>query len=87
MPRVFIPPPLRDLTNDIEVVEVEGNNVRQVVESLEQKYPGIKSRLCDGDQLKAELSVAIGSSVNSLRMLAKVAEDDEVHFLPIIGGG
>ena len=87
MPRVFIPPPLRSLTGDEESVVVAGRNVRQVIENLDRMFPGIKARLLDGDQLKPELCVAVGQSINSLGLLAPVEEDQEVHFLPIVGGG
>jgi sulfur-carrier protein len=87
MPRVFIPPPLRSLTDDREIVEVPGRNVREVIRHLDEKYPGIKARLCEGPSLKPDICVAVGSSVSALGMLAPVQEDQEVHFLPIVGGG
>lgn len=87
MPRVFIPPPLRSLTGDRETIEVAGRNVREIIRNLDGEFPGIKDRLCQGDQLKPEICVAVGSSVNSLGLLAPVGEDQEVHFLPIVGGG
>jgi molybdopterin synthase sulfur carrier subunit len=87
MPRVFIPLPFRDLTGDEEIVEVAGRNVRAVIDNLDEQFPGLKSRLLTGGQLKPEICVAVGSSVSSLGLLAPVAEDQEVHFLPIVGGG
>lgn len=87
MPRVFIPPPLRGLTGEQEIVEAPGRTVREVINHLDQQFPGMKDRLISGGQLKPEICVAVGSSVNSLGLLAPVAEDQEVHFLPIIGGG
>jgi sulfur-carrier protein len=50
MPRVFIPAQLRSLTGAAQV-EVEGATVREVVNSLEARFPGIRERLCQGDQL------------------------------------
>ncbi len=87
MPRVFIPPLMRDLTNNVEAVDVGGENVREVIESLDRKFPGIQQRLCDGDNLKPGLSVAIGTKVSSLSLLEKTPEGCEVHFLPAISGG
>ena len=87
MPRVFIPPPLRGLTCEQEIVEVAGRNVREVIRNLDVKFPGIKDRLVTEGQLKPEISVAVGSSINTLGLLAPVGEDQEIHFLPIIGGG
>ncbi len=87
MPRVYIPPQLRRLTGDQETVEVTGKNVREVIRNLDEKFPGIKDRLCEGSSLKPDICVAVGSSVSSLGLLAPVKEDQEVHFLPIVGGG
>jgi molybdopterin synthase sulfur carrier subunit len=87
MPRVFIPPLLRPLTGDVEEVTVDAKNVRQVIDMLESQFPGIKSRLCDDDGLKPDLSVAVDGNVSSLGLLQHVRENSEVHFLPAIGGG
>jgi len=87
MPRVFIPPPMRSLTEGEEVVEVGGANVAQVIENLEQRFPGMKQRLCQDDGLRPGLSVAVGGSVATLGMLQRTEPDVEIHFLPAIGGG
>ena len=87
MPRVFIPPPLRSLTAGQEIVEVTGRTVREVIKNLDEQFPGLKDRLCDAGELKPEICVAVGSSINPLGMLAPVGEEQEVHFLPIVGGG
>jgi molybdopterin synthase sulfur carrier subunit len=87
MPRAFIPPMLRTLTNGEREVVVEGETVRAVVDALEARYPGIKARLCTDDGLRPGLIVAVGSTVATAGLRAKVAFDDEVHFLPALGGG
>jgi molybdopterin synthase sulfur carrier subunit len=87
MPRVFIPPPLRSLTGGEELVEAAGASVSEVIDDLDRRYPGIKERLCDGQSLRPGLVVSIGGSTSSLGLLQRVAADDEVHFLPIVGGG
>ncbi|MBI3861658.1 MAG: MoaD/ThiS family protein [Planctomycetia bacterium] len=87
MPRVFIPPLLRDTTGGVEEIEVDGATVRQIIAALETRYPGIRDRLCAGDQLRPGLAVAVNGSVSTLGLLQKVASGAEVHFLPAIGGG
>ncbi len=87
MPRVFIPPLARPLTGGFDELDVEGTNVRQVIEELERRFPGIGSRLCDDDGLKPGLTVAVDGNVSSLGLLQKLRENSEVHFLPAIGGG
>ena len=87
MPIVFIPAQLKSLTGGVSQVEMEADNVRQVIEQLEQQFPGIRDRLCDGDQLASTLQVSVDSSMGSRRLRTRVAEAREVHFLPVIGGG
>ena len=56
MPRVFIPPLLKPLAAGEEIVEVNGNNVRQVIEELENRFPGIREKLCEENELKPGLT-------------------------------
>jgi molybdopterin converting factor small subunit len=87
MPRVFIPPLLRSLTDGREVIDVVGETVSEVIDSLNREFPGVCERLVAGDRLKPGLSVAVGTKVSARGLLSKVGPDDEVHFLPAIGGG
>jgi molybdopterin synthase sulfur carrier subunit len=87
MPRVFIPPLLRSLTNQADCVAVTARTVGEAIDALERQYPGIRSRLCEGDELTPGLTVAVDGNVSSLGLLAKLGADSEVHFLPAIGGG
>ncbi|MCP4811749.1 MAG: MoaD/ThiS family protein, partial [Planctomycetaceae bacterium] len=38
---VFIPSQLRSLTQGIEQVQLDVRNVRQVIEQLEDRFPGV----------------------------------------------
>jgi sulfur-carrier protein len=86
MPVVWIPATLRALTNH-ETVRVSGTTVREIIEQLESRYPGIKTRLCQGNDLRPGLVVAIDSDVSREGLDQSVGENSEVHFLPAIGGG
>ena len=59
MPIVYIPPPLRDLTGGAAEVAVEGTTVREVIDALDTRFPGLKHRLCRGDALAPGLQVSI----------------------------
>ena len=87
MATVFIPSLMQNLTEGQHRVEVQGSTVRQIIESLESEYPGIKARLVDNGRVKPNISVAVDGEVTPLGMLEKVSENSEVHFLPAIGGG
>ena len=87
MPTVFIPAQLRSLTNGASQVELQAETVRQIIEQLEQRFPGIAQRLCHGDQLAPTLQIAVDSSMGSRSMRTVVKDAREVHFLPVVGGG
>ena len=87
MARVFVPAAMRSLTGGQDVIEAAGHNVRTVIDDLDRQFPGVKNRLCDGDELRPGLSVAIGGSIGALGLRQPVAAGDEIHFLPAVGGG
>lgn len=78
---------MQNLSNGEHRVVVEGKNVRQIIESLDQKYPGFKDRLVEDGRVKPNISVAIDGEITPLGMIEKVSEESEVHFLPAIAGG
>ena len=84
---VFLPAMLRSLADDQESVQVEGETVREIIRQLDARYPGMADRLCDGSRLRPWLQIVVGDSVSSLGLISPVGPDDEVHFLPAIGGG
>ncbi len=84
---VFIPPQFRSLADGAETVEVEAASVRQAIARLDELFPGIADRLCEGDELRPGLSVSVSGRVSGLGLFQKVAPGGEVHFLPAIGGG
>jgi molybdopterin converting factor small subunit len=87
MPIVAIPSLLRSLTNGEESITVPGATVREVINNLESRYPGMKERLCEDDRLKPGISVYIDGLLTRGSILEHVDESAEIHFLPAIGGG
>ena len=82
MPQVFIPSLMRDLTEGQDRVTVSGSTVRQVIDSLEESYPGMKERLVEKNKIRGNISVAVDGEVTPLGMLEKVTDESEVYFLP-----
>ena len=78
---------LQGLTSGVKRVEVEGSNVRRVIDRLEELYPGMKARLVEDGGIRPNLAVAIDGEVAQMGLLEKVGENSEVHFVPAIGGG
>lgn len=89
MARVFLPRRLQSLAGGLREVDLPGATVRQVIDGLEARFPGIKARLCDaqGDALARGLAVTVDGVAGELGLLERVAPDSEVHFLAAIAGG
>ena len=87
MATIYIPPSLQTLTDGLEKVELEALRVSDAVQVLEQRFPGIESRLCEGAQLSPGLQVTVDGSLRGLGLLCRLNQDSEVHFLPALGGG
>lgn len=87
MPVVWVPGLMQDLTHGQDRVTVAGQTVRDVIDQLEDQFPGIKSRLLEQDRLRPSIAVIVDGEVSSRRLRHRLAEDSEVHFLPAISGG
>jgi len=90
MPTIRIPTPLRKLTKEQELVEANGGNVAELIESLDQKYPGLKERICD-ENGNVRRFVNIFLNDEDIRFLddkaTSVKESDEISIVPAIAGG
>ena len=88
--KVRIPTPLQKLTQEKAEVEVSGQSIHDVINQLEQSYPGIKQRICD-DQGNVRRFVNIFLNEEDIRFLKKestpVKDGDEVSIVPAIAGG
>ncbi len=89
--KVRIPTPLRKLTKEKDIVELNGAaNIGDLIESLEKNYPGIKDRLVDE---KGEVRRFINVFINDedIRFLenkkTSLKDGDEVSIVPAIAGG
>ena len=87
MAKIFIPTMLQSLTAGVKQVDLDARNVRQIIERLEELYPGMKNRLVEDGEIRPNLAIAIDGDVAIMGMLEKVEENSEVHFVPAIGGG
>jgi molybdopterin synthase sulfur carrier subunit len=87
LPVVGIPSLLRDLTQGQRLISVEGETVRQVIENLDQVYPGIKDRLCEGERLRPSISIVVDGHTSTLKLRHKLHDSSEVHFVISISGG
>ena len=87
MVTVFIPTMLLPISGGVKKVAFEARNIRQVIDRLDELYPGIKERLVEADQIRPNLAVDIDGEIGRMGLLDRVHESSEVHFVPAIGGG
>ena len=78
---------MQKLTDGETTVTVEGQSVREIINNLDEMYPGTKERLVDKFKIKTGITVAVDGEISPIGILAKVGSDSEIHFLPAVGGG
>lgn len=88
--KVRIPTPLRKLTNNEELVEVNASTVRAAITELQSRYPGIQERLLDENGAVRRF-VNVYVNEEDIRFLQNqetpVKSGDEISIIPAIAGG
>lgn len=87
MATVWVPTLIQQLTGGAQQVTVEGATVRALVDALEDRFPGVRARLCNGETLKPSIAVSVDGVISDAGLRTPVGSDSEVHFLPAIAGG
>jgi molybdopterin synthase sulfur carrier subunit len=88
--KVRIPTPLRKLTNNEELVEINAGTIGDAIAELQSRFPGIKERLLDDSgELRRFVNVYVNEE--DIRFLKNqntpLKEGDEVSIIPAIAGG
>ena len=87
---VRIPTPLRKVSNGADRAEVDGTDLDQVINALEQRYPGMRGRLLDesGD-IRHFVNIYVnGEDVRFLKGRGTALKTgDEVSIVPAVAGG
>jgi molybdopterin synthase sulfur carrier subunit len=88
--KVRIPTPLRKLTNNEELVEVNAATIGAVIQELQARFPGIAERLVD-DKGEVRRFVNVYVNEEDIRFLQNNAtplkDGDEISIIPAIAGG
>ena len=88
--KIRIPTPLRKLTNNEELVEVNAATIGDAIVELQSRYPGIKERLMD-DNGEVRRFVNVYVNEEDIRFLQNqntpLKDGDEVSIIPAIAGG
>ncbi len=88
--RVRIPTILRTYTGGASEVSAVGSTLKEVLDSLDQSYPGIKGRIIDEQgALRRFVNVYVGN--DDVRFLdgldTPLGEGSQVSVIPAVAGG
>jgi sulfur-carrier protein len=89
MSRVRIPPQLRGEVGGAREVPAEGGSVRELIDDLLSRFPGLRHQLVEDDELAPFVNVYVeGEDVRTLDGLdTPVARGSTVILLPAMAGG
>jgi len=88
--KVLIPTALQKFTNNLATVECQASNIKELLDSLEENFKGIKERLCDENgNPRRFLNIYVNSEdIRFLEGVETVLEDNfEVSIVPAVAGG
>jgi len=87
MAQVWIPWLLRRITGGQLSLAAEGRTIGQVIEALDEVYPGLKAGLCPDGKLDPHLSVSVDGRMTRLGLEQPVQAASEIRFFPMVEGG
>ena len=89
MSRVRIPPMLRGEVGGVREVPAEGETVRELLDDLMARFPGLRSQLVEDDDIAPFVNVYVeGEDVRTLDGLDTSVDDGStVILLPAMAGG
>lgn len=87
---VRIPTSLRKMTEGKDAIQAAGETIAEVLNDLNQQFPGFKDRLCDeSGRLKRFVNFFVNNE--DIRFMddvnTKVKDGDEISVVPAIAGG
>ena len=67
-------------------VQVEAGTVRGVIDGLDQRWPGMRNRLCaSSSTIRQHIRIFVDAELSSLE--TPVAASSEVQIIPALSGG
>jgi len=87
---VMIPTPLREYTDGQSEVSAGGETVGEILDELNDRFPGLKERICnDEGELREFLNIYMNDEdIRFLEELDTPVEDgDSLSIIPAIAGG
>jgi molybdopterin converting factor small subunit len=87
MPELHLPATLPSLFEDLpRTVEVEADTVNEAIDRLDQRWPGMRDRLCEpGPKLRRHINVYVDRERAELE--TRLGHDSRVDVIAAISGG
>ena len=88
--KLTIPTALRKITADADVLDVEPGTVREIIERLDESFPGFRARVCEDDgKLRRFINIYVdGEDIRFLDNLStRVPDGAELSIVLAIAGG
>ena len=87
MPKVIIPSPLRKYTDNQREVTIDGESLKETMESFLQQYPGFETITNDSSLLSVFVnSKSVKTEIEKWDELFLNKEDEITLIIPIAGG-
>jgi molybdopterin synthase sulfur carrier subunit len=90
MAQIYLPTPLRRLTQGRARVAADGRTVEEALASVERQYPGLREQLREhSGEVRSFINVFVnGTEIRALQGAATpLGEEDEISIVPAMAGG
>ena len=90
MPKVNFTSALRRFYPDLQPYQVQAQTVAEVVDDLNQRYPGLADYLVDEQgRLRQHVNIFIGEKLikDKIKLQDKLSDQDEVYIMQALSGG
>ncbi|WP_158264864.1 MoaD/ThiS family protein [Blastopirellula marina] len=84
---VFFPAQWRDLTDGQSQLEINAACLRDLLDELDRRFPGIHTRIYENGAIRSSIQISLDGTLTSRNLRSPLEPQTEVHFLPAIGGG
>lgn len=87
MAEVILPSSLVQLfPGAVKQIQLEAKTVREVIDALDEKWPGMRNRLCtSGKELREHIRIFVDSEQATLD--SPIGVSSEVMIIPALSGG
>lgn len=87
--KVIVPTILRPLTNQQKHIDMEGSKVSEIIDHMDEQYPGIKEKLVTNGDAHRFINIYVND--NDIRfqdgLATSLRDGDVLTILPAVAGG